>query len=157
MSDWKLPWDAGCRCDRVRLKITTPPLLTMACHCRGCQRMTASAYSLSILVPDAGFAVVQGEVVIGGLHGASRHHHCAHCKSWLFTRPEGMDGFVNVRATMLDDARWFVPFVETSTAEGFPWARTGAVHSFEGIPDDEVFGPIVGEFRERGARPSSAP
>ena len=117
--------------------------------------MTASAYSLSILVPDAGFAVVQGEVVIGGLHGASRHHHCAYCKSWLFTRPDGMDGFVNVRASMLDDPHWFVPFVETSTGEGYPWARTGAVHSFADIPDDAVFEPIVAEFVERGARPSS--
>ena len=48
------------------------------------------------------------------------------CLSWAFTRPDGMDGFVNVRATMLDDHAWFVPFVETSRAEGFPWAVTGA-------------------------------
>ncbi len=27
----------------MRFQITAPPLLTMACHCTGCQRMTASA------------------------------------------------------------------------------------------------------------------
>jgi hypothetical protein len=66
-----------------------------------------------------------------------------------------MDFMVNLRASMLDVREWFVPFVETCTAEGFPWARTGAVHSFANIPDASVFGPIVAEFAERGARPGS--
>jgi hypothetical protein len=40
---------------------TLLPLLTMACHCTGCQRMSASAFSLSVAVPSAGFAVKTGE------------------------------------------------------------------------------------------------
>jgi hypothetical protein len=115
--------------------------------------MTASAFSLSILVPDAGFAITAGEPVPGGLHGAARHFHCDYCKSWLFTRPDGMDAFVNVRATMLDDAGWFAPFVETSTAEALPWAKTGAVHSFPNIPEPTVWGPIVEAFARDGAHP----
>lgn len=154
MSDWKLPWNAGCRCDRVRMRITAPPLLTAACHCRGCQRMTASAFSLSIAVAADGFEVVQGEPVIGGLHGASRHHHCPHCKSWLFTRPERLETLVNFRASMLDDHGWFAPYVELCTSEAYPWAKTGAVHSFPNIPPDEVFGPLVAEYAQRGRRPA---
>lgn len=154
MSDWKLPWSAGCRCGQVRMRVTQPPLLTMACHCAGCQRMTASAFSLSIAIPTPGFEVVQGEPVIGGLHGPSRHYHCPHCKSWLFTRPDGLDHFVNLRATMLDDHRWFVPFAETCTDEGLPWAKTGAVHSFGNIPPLEAYGPLVAEYAQRGARPT---
>jgi hypothetical protein len=30
--------------------------------------------------------------------------------SWMFTRAEGFDWFVNLRATMLDDPSWFTPF-----------------------------------------------
>ena len=71
----------------------------------------------------------------------------------MFTRPAGLDFLVNVRATMLDDHAWFVPYVETCRAEGFPWAFTGAVHSFPGTPDDQVFAPLVAEFAERGPRP----
>ena len=153
MTDWKLPWTGGCRCDRIRIQITAPPIVTMACHCRGCQRMTASAFSLSVLVPANGFEVTAGEPVIGGIHGATRHFHCDHCKSWLFTRPDGMDAFVNVRATMLDDASWFAPFVETATSEALAWAKTGAVHSFANIPGPEVWGPIVEAFARDGAHP----
>lgn len=104
-------------------------------------------------VPAAGFAVIEGEPVIGGLHGPSRHYHCPHCKSWLFTRPEGMDEMVNVRAMMLDDAAWIAPFAETCRAEGFAWAQTGARHSFDGIPANETFGPLIAEFADSGPRP----
>lgn len=67
--------------------------------------MSASASSLSVALPAPGFEVVRGEPVIGGLHGASRHYHCPHCKSWLFTRPEGMDDLVNLRASALRSLR----------------------------------------------------
>ncbi len=153
MTDWKLPWTGHCRCDRARFRISAPPIITMACHCDGCQRMTASAFSLSVLVPSDGFTVTQGELEIGGMHGAARHFHCGHCKSWLFTRPDGMDGFVNVRATMLDDHRWYAPFVETCTSEALPWAKTGAAHSFPNIPPPDAFGPCVADFNQRGPRP----
>lgn len=144
--NWNLPLDGHCRCEKVRFRITAPPLFTTACHCTGCQRMTASAFSLSTGVPAAGFEVTQGEPVIGGLHGPPRHFHCDYCKSWLFTRPAGMDHFVNVRSSMLTDTSVIAPFMETFTAEKLPWAQTGAVHSYETMPRIEEFEPLMAEF-----------
>ena len=142
-----LPMEGGCRCDRVRLRIAAAPLLTMACHCRGCQRMSASAFSLSVAVPSDGFAIVAGEPVIGGLHGAAQHYCCPWCMSWMFTRMPGVP-FVNVRPTMLDDASWFVPFVETYTSERLPWATTPAVHRYEKFPPLAEYEGLMREFRE---------
>jgi len=138
--------EGGCRCDGVRLQITGLPLLTMACHCTGCQRMTASAYSLSAAIPSEAFEIIEGDTVIGGLHGSTRHYFCDFCKSWLFTRAEGMDWFVNLRATMLDDPSWFVPFVETMTSEKLPWATTPAVHSFEGFPSLDHYADLARDY-----------
>lgn len=148
VSDLKLPAEGGCRCGQIRFRVTKAPLVTMACHCNGCQKMTASAYSLSAAIPADGFAVIAGEPVIGGLHGASRHYFCPHCMSWMFTRPEGIDWFVNVRATMLDDARWYTPFVETWTSEGLAWAKTPARHSYEKLPPLEAWEGLLKEFAE---------
>ncbi|UQA58150.1 GFA family protein [Polyangium aurulentum] len=148
MKDWKLPWEGGCRCGQVRLRITVPPLLTMACHCTGCQRMSSSAYSLSAAIPSDGFQVTKGEPVIGGLHGDVRHFFCPHCMSWMFTRPPGMDWFVNLRPTMLDDPSWFKPFIETFTSEKLAWASTPAVHSYEGFPPFEAYEGLTKEFAE---------
>ncbi|MFL6843575.1 MAG: GFA family protein [Allosphingosinicella sp.] len=154
MDDWKLPWEGGCRCDAVRIRVTKPPLLTGACHCTGCQSMTASAYSLTVTVPADGFEVTQGEPVLGGLKGpVSHHYHCPDCLTWVFTRAEGMDWFVNLRAPVLDDHRWFAPFIELFTAEKLPWAETGAAHSYEGSPELAEFEALMRGFAADGPRP----
>jgi hypothetical protein len=152
MSDWNLPWEGGCRCGATRIRVTKAPVLTMACHCAGCQRMSASAYSLSVAVPADGFEVVQGEPVLGG-QGHDMHHFCPSCMSWMFTRPPGIDWMVNVRAPVLDNRLWVVPFVELFTEEGFPWARTTAPHSFETMPDMAGWQALTAAFVTEGARP----
>jgi hypothetical protein len=110
--------------------------------------MSASAYSLSAAIPSQGFAVTQGTPVIGGLHGPTRHFFCPNCMSWMFTRPEGLDMFVNLRPTMLDDVAWFSPFIETMTSEKLPWATTPAVHSFARFPPFERYEGLVKEYAE---------
>lgn len=149
MTDWKLPWTGGCRCGHVRIKVSAPPLLSAACHCTGCQAMSASAYSLSIGIPSEGFEVIEGEPVIGGVHGETRHYFCPHCMSWMFTRPPGTEAFVNLRPSMLDEHRWFVPFVEFWTREKLPWANTPAVHSYETQPPMEAFPALLEQYAAR--------
>ncbi|MEO5866591.1 MAG: GFA family protein [Sphingomonas sp.] len=153
MTGWTLPMTGGCRCDNVRFEITAPPLLTMVCHCTGCQRMTGSAYSTTLAAPSDRFTVTKGSTVIGGLHGdQSRHHHCDQCKSWLFTRIEPDMGFVNVRATMLDDTGWYAPLVESYTSEALSWAATGARHSYPQFPPMHAYQGLIAEFAQ--AHPS---
>ena len=152
---WKLPWEGRCRCARISFRVTVPPLLSMACHCAGCQRMSSSAFSLSLAVPTPGFLILSGEPVVGGLHGASKHMFCEYCMTWMFTRPEGMEAFVNVRPTMLDDCRWFVPYIETHASEKLPWAATAAVHSFPKLPEMTAFEGLIREYAAKGARPGS--
>lgn len=156
MSDeWKLPWDGGCRCGAVRIRVTRPPLLTGACHCTGCQRMTASACSLTVTVPADGFEVTRGEPVLGGLKGPVSHHfHCPDCLSWMFTRAEGFDWFVNLRASVLDERGWFEPYVELFTDEMLPWAGTGARHSYLASPDMAEWEKLMAGYAAEGARPS---
>ncbi|WP_073433507.1 GFA family protein [Halomonas cupida] len=151
MSDWTCR-TGGCRCGRLRFRITASPIMTMACHCRGCQRMTASAFSLSLTVPDAGFAIEKGTPVAGGareLEGL-QHSCCDHCKSWVFTRfPAMMGEYVNVRSTLLDEIDDIAPFMETCTAEALGWARTPAVHRYEGFPQADEFHTLMAEYAER--------
>lgn len=154
MTELALPQDGGCRCGQVRLRVSAPPLLTMACHCRGCQLMTASAYSLSAAIPAEGFSVTKGDPVIGGLHGPTRHFFCAHCMTWMFTRPEGMDWFVNLRPTMLDEPGFSKPFIETWTSERLPWATTPAVHSFDTLPAFEAYAGLTEAYAKQAGSPA---
>lgn len=144
--------EGGCRCGQVRFRITAPDLLTLACHCRGCQRMTGAPFSVTAMIPGGGFEVTAGEPIIGGLHGEIRHNHCPHCLSWVYTIPPIALPMVNIRATMLDDVSGFTPFVEIWTDEKLPWATTPAKHRFPGFPPDGAWQSLIAEFmQQRGA------
>lgn len=136
----------GCRCGQVRFEVSEAPLLTMACHCRGCQQMTGGPFSVSTMYPAAGFRVTAGEPVVGGMHGPTRHMHCPHCMSWVFTLPEGADWLVNIRATMFDDVADFTPFLETYTDEKLPWVTTPAVRSYPKFPEISEYQEMVQAF-----------
>ena len=146
MSAFTLPQDGSCRCGRDKLRLSKAPLLAMACHCTGCQKMSSSAYSLSAAIPADGFEVTEGKPVIGGLHGAARHYFCGWCMTWMFTRPDGIDFFVNIRPTMLDDPAWFIPFIETYTDEKLPWATTAARHSYPTLPRMDEYEGLIQSY-----------
>lgn len=135
-----------CRCGRIHFQVTALPLITMACHCTGCQRMSASAFSLSAAVPSDAFSITQGEPVLGGLRGELQHFFCDYCMSWLFTRVGGFESIVNIRVTMLDDPSRFPPFIETYTTEKLPWATTPAVHSFPQFPPIEDYEDLARQY-----------
>ncbi len=40
---------------KIRYEITEAPQLVYTCHCTDCQRLTSSAFSLGIVVAEAGF------------------------------------------------------------------------------------------------------
>lgn len=147
MNELELPLHGQCRCGEVRIRITARPILTMACHCRGCQRMSASAFSLSAAIPTQGFDVTGGKPVLGGLRNPDlAHFFCPQCMSWMFTRfaPE----FVNVRATMLENVSWFTPFIETWTKTRLPWVTTPAIHSYAEFPPVEDYARLAEEFAQ---------
>lgn len=138
----------GCRCGQFTMKVKGRPLMTMACHCKGCQRMTASAFSLSALFPKQAVEIAGLEPIIGGMHGELRHHFCPHCLSWIFTRAEMLGPLINIRATMLDGAADLPPFIETCVSEKLPWVSLPATHSFEKFPAMEDFPKLIAEFAE---------
>jgi hypothetical protein len=141
----------GCRCGKVRFEVRGEPLLTMACHCTGCQHMTASAFSLSEGYSADAFRLLSGDTVPGGIHGPSRHYHCDYCKSWLYTEPEGVEGFVNVRSTMFDEPRTEKPYVEVYVGEALHWAVIGAPRSYDALPATEEWPALIQEFTARRA------
>ena len=111
--------------------------------------MAASAFALTDTYPAEAFELTKGDVVIGGLHGPTRHHFCEYCKSWVYTKPEGLDDIVNVRSTLFDEPGSERPHVEIFVSEGLPWARTGAAHSFDTLPPMDEWPKLVQSFAGR--------
>ena len=108
----KLPQTGGCQCGKIRYEITAAPLLTYTCHCLDCQRLTSSAFSMAIVVPDTGFRLMgvaprplQRTTDSGRV---ATRLVCPECGSWICGMP-GPDGTRRVRAGTLDDTSWVRP------------------------------------------------
>lgn len=130
----KPPFQGTCLCGSVQVLVTAEPMLTLACHCRECQKLTASAYSLTTMFPRDSFSC-SGELVKGGLGTSGREHYfCKSCLNFIFSRVAGADARINLRTSILDKAASFEPFVELMTSQKMPWASVPALHSFSEFP-----------------------
>src|SRR5215212_1924710 len=52
----------GCQCGQVRYEMTGAPLKTYVCHCRECQKQSASAFGISVIVKSAEVRLLTGSL-----------------------------------------------------------------------------------------------
>ena len=101
--------------------------------------MSGSAFSLSSLYALDRFEMIEGETVLGGLKAKIHHHHCGSCLSWLYTVGDELQGLINIRSSMFDDAAAHRPFADAWLSEGLGWAQSGAELRYDTVPsNDEV-------------------
>lgn len=145
MSNPHLPVEGACMCGQCRMRISVAPIITMACHCTGCQKLSASAFSLTAMVPAEGFELLAGETRIGAMHGDNPYRYCANCLNWLYTELTAAP-FVNVRPGLFNVPAWSTPFIESYVSEKLPWAVTPAKHAFAKFPEAHQYGPLMAEY-----------
>jgi hypothetical protein len=120
----------GCACGAVRYEIKLEPLNVYACHCTDCQRLTTSAFSIGVVVPEEGFRLTGEEprLAPGGVTASGRVKSrwiCADCGTWLYGNPiPGIQhpGMVRiVRGGTFDDTSWLRPTTHYWTRSKQRW------------------------------------
>lgn len=61
MSDVEYPIKGACQCGGVTYELLAPPAMVVACHCRECQKLSTSAFSITAMV-DADSIRFSGEM-----------------------------------------------------------------------------------------------
>jgi hypothetical protein len=149
-----LPLTGSCRCGRLRTTVTAEPRFIFACHCRDCQQLTSSAFSLGLVVDKASFTIEGGPHVWTKTADSGRQSHqftCPDCTGWTHTVAESTPDIVIVRPTTLHDHRWVRPVAQIFTRSALPWALMPVQFSFtEGFTDPA---PLTLAFAAGGIRP----
>lgn len=135
-----------CRCGRITMELTAEPLLTFQCHCDRCQKMMASAFSLTAKVPAEGFRVITGEPVLGGLQTGPAHYYCPHCKSCLFSELPGQESVVNLRMTLFEGLKSYPPFIEVFLSEKLPWVQPSAPRQYQRAPAPDEMADLIIDY-----------
>ena len=50
MNDAVYPIEGSCQCGNVTYQLLEPPSLVLACHCKQCQKLSTSAFSITALI-----------------------------------------------------------------------------------------------------------
>ena len=155
--DYPLPLAGGCRCGRIRYTARSAPLFSFACHCTDCQQLSASAFSLGLVVPRDGFDVTEGDprvwTKIADSGKPSHQYTCPDCAGWTHTLAEASAQAIILRPTTLDDHAWFRPVGEIFTRSAMPWAGLATPLSYE--TEFEETETLTATFRAAGIRPGT--
>ncbi len=114
----------GCQCGAVRYGIKAEALTCYACHCRECQKQSASAFGISVPV-FVGSLEIEGETqswrrpTDSGSH--TNCHFCPQCGSRLYHAGESRPGMVTIKGGSLDQAGELRPVAHIWTRSRQKW------------------------------------
>jgi hypothetical protein len=136
--------EGGCACGVVRYRMQGAPIVTHACHCRFCQRMSGSAFGLNAMI-EADRLLLLGEApevvpTPSALPEGQKHHRCRHCRVALWSNHSKLgDRLALVAVGTLVTAEGVAPDVHCFTASKHPWVvLPPGVPAFEGDYDAEA-------------------
>ncbi|MGH6948972.1 MAG: GFA family protein [Kiloniellales bacterium] len=97
----------GCQCGALRYESAGAPLALYACHCRECQKQSASAFGLSLEVPYAGLRLTRGAPKTWRRNTDSGRRlvcvFCPDCGSRIWHESEAEPKTVTIKAGSLDE------------------------------------------------------
>jgi hypothetical protein len=130
----------GCQCGAVRYEISGGPVSLYVCHCRECQKQTASAFGISVIVERSAFRVTQGEVKVWSRAtdsgGTLACVFCPVCGSRVWHEVIGATDTISVKGGSLDDPPDLRSACHIWTARALPGvAIPETARQFPGEPD----------------------
>jgi hypothetical protein len=135
--------EGGCQCGHVRYRLNGPPLTLYACHCRDCQKQSASAFGMSLWVRRDDFEIVSGELSFWTTRGDSGAAKicafCRHCGTRIHHAADDDRTPFSVKAGTLDETSGLQPVAHIWTKRAQPWALIDRERQpcFAEEPEDE--------------------
>lgn len=129
----------SCHCGAIRYEAVVDPARTGICHCTDCQKLTGSAYRVSVPAQDGSFQLLAGEPRIYVKRGDSGSRRaqafCPDCGSPLYTydADESPDVGLGLRVGCIEERRSLFPRKQKWCRSALPWTQSLAgLESFEG-------------------------
>ena len=141
-----MTFTGGCQCGAVRYTITAERLAGYACHCRECQKQSASAFGVSVPVFEENFAL-EGETRVWSRPTDSGNitdcHFCPTCGSRLYHSGREGREWVTVKGGSLDEPDTVEFVAHIWTKRSMPWITLS-----EDLPQWDTQPQTLGEWKE---------
>ena len=117
----------SCHCANIRYEAVVDPEQTTICHCTDCQKLTGSAYRVSVPAHEGSFRLLAGEpriYVKTGDNGARRAQaFCPDCGSPLFTYDVDDPAIHGLRVGCIAERKALVPRQQKWCGSALGWTE----------------------------------
>jgi hypothetical protein len=140
----RIPFTGTCQCGQVRYAVNREPIVTVACHCRDCQKLSASAFSITMVIPRDAFKLVSGELAVferpTDAGGVAACYFCSTCGNRVYHENPEKPELIRLKPGGLDDTSQIRPQAHVWTSRAQSWFTfPEGVPTFEGQPDLQAF------------------
>ncbi|WP_281212942.1 GFA family protein [Shewanella insulae] len=118
------PVKGTCQCGGVTYELHSAPLMVVACHCKECQKLSTSAFSITAVV-NADSIEFQGEMVewsrvadSGNVNGAK---FCPTCGNRIYHFDPKDPSKIKLKPSNLSDTSLIVPTAHVWVSEKQSW------------------------------------
>lgn len=118
----------SCHCGAVRYEAAVDPARTAICHCTDCQKLTGSAYRVSVPANEGSFQLVAGKpsvyIKIGDSGARRAQAFCPDCGSPLYTYDADDPRVFGLRVGCIDERAALVPRKQKWLRSALPWTES---------------------------------
>jgi hypothetical protein len=122
-------FEGGCQCGSVRYRVTGQALTLFACHCKECQRQSASAFGMALWVRTSSVALLSGELKTWVRSTPSGRklvcQFCPACGSRVFHQSADQNQILSIKPGTLDDTSWLRPAAHIWSRSAQSWVSFG--------------------------------
>ena len=135
------PYTGGCLCGAIRYEFTSEPATVYTCHCTECQKVSASAFGMSVRIKAEDFKITRGAPkstdTVADSGRVKTGLFCGDCGSRICNQPSGGGPVVIIKTGTLDDPLQFQPVAHIWTRSAQPWFPfNDGLAKFEKMPED---------------------
>jgi len=126
----KIPAHGSCQCGNIQYRIDDEPLATYACHCLDCQKLSTSAFSVTLLLQRRSFSILSGELKswerATDSGGKAICWFCPTCGNRIFHESPAFPDLIRFKPGTLDDTSELKPQVHLWTCREQAWLKHSA-------------------------------
>jgi hypothetical protein len=125
------PATGTCQCGAVHYVVKQAPIVTVVCHCTDCQKISAGAFTITMLVKREDFELVRGKLGVFDRPAESgniaRCYFCPTCSNRIYHEDPEKPEVIRVKPGTFDDTSIIQPQMHVWTRNAQAWVK---------LPDD---------------------
>lgn len=116
-----------CHCGDISYEATVDPRKTSICHCSDCQKLTGTAYRVTVQANEGTFRLLAGQpsvyVKIGGSGARRAQAFCPNCGSSLYVHDADQPRIYGLRVGCIEERAALIPRIQVWSRSALEWTE----------------------------------